>query len=62
MATLCLLECSRHGLLESELLLLLADEQNLFPPEYANKFKDETLDDYESVADLDENGARISVN
>ncbi len=46
-ATLCLLECSRHGLLESELLQLLADEDNLFPPEYANKFHDDKLDDYE---------------
>ena len=33
-ATVCLLETSRHGLLESELLELLADENNLTPPEY----------------------------
>ena len=31
-ATLCLLECSRHGLLESELLLLLRNENDLLPP------------------------------
>ena len=54
MATLCLLECSRHGLLESELLQLLADEQNLFPAEYAAKFKDDDLDEYEAT---DENNA-----
>jgi tetratricopeptide (TPR) repeat protein len=30
-ATLCLLECSRHGLLESELLLLLGNENDLVP-------------------------------
>ena len=46
MATLCLIECSRHGLLESELLQLLADEDNLFPEEYAQRFKDDTIDDY----------------
>ena len=34
MATVCLLETSRHGLLETELLELLADENNLTPPEY----------------------------
>ena len=33
-ATVCLLETSRHGLLETELLELLADENNLTPPEY----------------------------
>ena len=32
-ATLCLLETSVSGLLESELLTLLADEDNLLPPE-----------------------------
>ena len=31
-ATLCLLEVSSTGLLESELLKLLADEENLLPP------------------------------
>ena len=31
-ATLCLLEASKLGLLESELLQLLADEDNLMPP------------------------------
>lgn len=33
-ATLCLLEVSRHGLLETELLALLGDSNNLTPPEY----------------------------
>jgi hypothetical protein len=33
-ATVCLLETSRHGLLETELLELLADENNLTPTEY----------------------------
>ena len=33
-ATVCLLETSRHGLLETELLELLADENNLTPPEF----------------------------
>ncbi|XP_013381732.1 TPR repeat-containing protein DDB_G0287407 isoform X2 [Lingula anatina] len=34
-ATLCMIEVSKGGLLESELLLLLADEENLMPPEEA---------------------------
>ena len=33
-ATLCLLEVSRHGLLETELLALLGDSNNLKPSEY----------------------------
>lgn len=32
-ATLCLIEVSVCGLLESELLSILADEDNLLPPE-----------------------------
>ena len=32
-ATLCLIEVSSFGLLESELLTMLADEENLLPPE-----------------------------
>lgn len=31
-ATLCLLECSRHGLLERELLELLGEDETLKPP------------------------------
>ena len=31
-ATLCLLEVSQTGLLESELLKILADEDNIMPP------------------------------
>lgn len=33
-ATVCLLETSRHGLLETELLQMLADESTLTPPPY----------------------------
>jgi len=33
-ATMCLLETSRHGLLETEILQMLAEETNLTPPEY----------------------------
>ena len=33
MATLCLIEVSTFGLLESELLTILADEENLLPPD-----------------------------
>ena len=33
-ATVCLLETSRHGLLETELLQMLAEESTLTPPPY----------------------------
>ena len=33
-ATLCMLEVSRHGLLEFELLALLGTETNIIVPEY----------------------------
>ena len=33
-ATLCLLEVSRHGLLETELLALLGDPENIKPPDF----------------------------
>ena len=33
-ATLCLLEVATRGLLESELLEILADEDNLMPPKH----------------------------
>lgn len=33
-AALCLIEVSRHGLLETELLALLGDENNINCPEY----------------------------
>ena len=32
-ATMCLLECSCHGLLETELLSILGDEDSLNPPD-----------------------------
>ena len=38
-ATMCLLECSCHGLLETELLSILGDEDSLNPPD-AEKDKD----------------------
>lgn len=37
-ATLCLLETSRHGLLETELLQMLGDETLIIPPNY-NEYK-----------------------
>lgn len=40
--TLCLLETSRHGLLETELLQLLADETLLVPPKYTEGEEDVT--------------------
>lgn len=36
-ATLCLLEVSQNGLLESELLSILADEDNLMPATYVKE-------------------------
>eukprot|EP00058_Branchiostoma_floridae_P025527 XP_002611017.1 hypothetical protein BRAFLDRAFT_97506 [Branchiostoma floridae] len=38
-ATLCLLECSNTGLLETELLRILADEDNLMPKDMKHKKK-----------------------
>ena len=40
--TLCLLETSRHGLLETELLQLLADESLLVPPKFVEGDDDVT--------------------
>jgi len=46
-ATLCLLEVSSRGLLEVELLSILADEDNLAPP--THDVTDVEKDDEESV-------------
>ena len=58
-ATVCLLETSRHGLLETELLELLADDNNLTPPKYkpgedessATKTKSITTETTDALAD-----------
>ncbi|XP_071785038.1 telomerase protein component 1-like isoform X1 [Asterias amurensis] len=39
-ATLCLLECSCHGLLETELLSILGDEDHLMPPNNSSEKKE----------------------
>lgn len=48
-ATLCLLEVSRHGLLETELLALLGDSKNLTPPEYIEGEENAIIAQTESV-------------
>ena len=40
-ATVCLLETSRHGLLETELLQMLAEESMLTPPPYVEGESDQ---------------------
>ena len=40
-ATVCLLETSRHGLLETELLQMLAEETTLTPPPYVEGESDQ---------------------
>ena len=40
-ATVCLLETSRHGLLETELLQMLAEESTLTPPPYVEGESDQ---------------------
>ena len=48
-ATLCLLEVSARGLLEVELLSILADEENLIPLTLSDVADDSEKDDEESV-------------
>jgi len=48
-ATLCLLEVSRHGLLETELLALLGDTNNLKPPEYIEGKENEIIAQTDNV-------------
>ena len=48
-ATLCLLEVSARGLLEVELLSVLADEENLMPTGGVGDVGDSEKDDEESV-------------
>jgi hypothetical protein len=50
-ATLCLLECSRHGLLESELLCLLGDEDNLLPSD--DVWQDVEQDEMADIGQVD---------
>ncbi len=52
-ATLCLLEVSRHGLLETELLALLGDENNLVPPAYVEGEDDAIIAKTENVVQAD---------
>ena len=40
-ATVCLLETSRHGLLETELLQMLAEESTLTPPPHVEGESDQ---------------------
>jgi len=49
-ATLCLLEVSRHGLLETELLALLGDNNNIQCPEYKEGEQDEMIEKTEEIA------------
>ncbi|XP_038068590.1 telomerase protein component 1-like isoform X1 [Patiria miniata] len=52
-ATLCLLECSCHGLLETELLSILGDEDNLMPPkESSGKEKGEKESREKGASDI----------
>ena len=42
-ACVCMLEVSRHGLLETELLALLGDKKNVMLPEYQELDEDALL-------------------
>ena len=42
-ACVCMLEVSRHGLLETELLALLGDKKNIILPEYKELDEDALL-------------------
>ena len=48
-ATLCLLEVSRHGLLETELLAILGEETNVSVPEFKEGEEEEIIAKSESV-------------
>ncbi|XP_057298417.1 TPR repeat-containing protein DDB_G0287407-like isoform X1 [Hydractinia symbiolongicarpus] len=48
-ATLCLLEVSRHGLLETELLALLGDDNNIKCPDYVEGEEEEVIKKTEEV-------------
>eukprot|EP00794_Sanderia_malayensis_P017020 gene17020-18734_t len=52
-ATLCLLEVSRHGLLETELLALLGDQHNLKPPNFVEGEDEEIIAKTENVLNAD---------
>lgn len=46
-ATVCLLEVSRHGLLETELLALLGNSRNLQPPDFTGVEESELITEVE---------------
>ena len=52
-ATLCQLEVSRHGLLETELLALLGEKSNLKPPAYVEGEENDVLTKTEGIAKSD---------
>ncbi len=52
-ATLCLLEVSRHGLLETELLALLGDDSHLAPPPFKEGEDEEIIAKTETVVQAD---------
>ena len=52
-ATLCQLEVSRHGLLETELLALLGEKSNLKPPRYVEGEENDVVTKSEDIAKSD---------
>ncbi|XP_048581022.1 TPR repeat-containing protein DDB_G0287407 isoform X2 [Nematostella vectensis] len=58
--TVCLLETSRHGLLETELLQMLADETNIIPPAYVEGDDEPTATQVQTNGD--ESGNTVSAN
>ena len=59
-ACVCLLEVSRHGLLETELLALLAEEKNIKVPEYAPD--DEKLNELMNKSNtVESNAAQLNI-
>ena len=52
-ATLCQLEVSRHGLLETELLALLGEKGNLKPPQYVEGEENDAVAKAERIAQSD---------
>ncbi len=45
-AALCLLEASMRGLLETELLAILGDEDNLIPPENRDEWAEKSMNHF----------------
>ena len=48
-ATLCLLETSRHGLLETELLALLGNPNNTQPPDFDADGENEIINENRKI-------------